>query len=78
MILKELTISYKNRNFTIAYFLRPGKKETLLYLHGGACSRKLCVLQASCWGIFENLQKNICESSKGIEKLIEYRFLKMG
>ena len=35
--IKKLKINYKEQKLEIEYFLRLGFKETLLYLHGGAC-----------------------------------------
>lgn len=39
MDIRKLTIDYRNQNFEIEYFIRPGKGSTLLYLHGGGCSK---------------------------------------
>jgi pimeloyl-ACP methyl ester carboxylesterase len=47
-LFKKLKINFKNEQFLIEYFLRKGEfKETLLYLHGGACSKEdfLCSIK---------------------------------
>ena len=36
---RKAEITYCNRNLQVEYFLRPGQKETLLYLHGLGCSK---------------------------------------
>ena len=39
MEAKKLKISYKDTELEIEYFIRRGQGKTLLYLHGGACSK---------------------------------------
>ena len=47
MHIKRLEISYHNEPLHIEYFLREGKKEILLYLHGLGCSKKDFIEAAS-------------------------------
>lgn len=39
MITKKLNVTYEGILLEIEYFLRPGAETTLLYLHGGGCSK---------------------------------------
>lgn len=36
----KLKLTYQNQPLKIEYFLRPGKEQTILYLHGLGCSKK--------------------------------------
>lgn len=36
---EELELTYRDRKFPISYFLRRGRKETVVYLHGLGCSK---------------------------------------
>lgn len=39
MEIKRLEITYRGEQLQIAYFIRPGTRETVLYLHGLGCSK---------------------------------------
>jgi pimeloyl-ACP methyl ester carboxylesterase len=39
MEIRKLEIPYRGEQLQIAYFIRPGKRETILYLHGLGCSK---------------------------------------
>lgn len=39
METNKLEITYRDQAVRIAYFIRPGRKETILYLHGLGCSK---------------------------------------
>ena len=39
MEIKKLEITYRGEQLQIAYFIRPGPRETILYLHGLGCSK---------------------------------------